>query len=73
MTEIVRQAAAQRFIPLCRGTVPLMGHSLARATLGLVGQPQLQKGGDATLTPYMDRRPRQQVTQAEGGATAVAG
>ena len=29
--------------PLFRGTVPLMGHSLASATTGLVGQPQLQK------------------------------
>merc|ERR1712216_545587 len=26
-----------------RGTIPLMGHSLASATLGLVGQPRLQK------------------------------
>mmetsp|Transcript_53200 Transcript_53200/g.159254 ORF Transcript_53200/g.159254 Transcript_53200/m.159254 type:complete len:317 (-) Transcript_53200:286-1236(-) len=41
--EIIREAAAQRFAPLFRGTVPLMGHSLASATLGLVGQPRLQK------------------------------
>jgi len=34
---------AQHFRPLFRGTVPLMGHSLASATLGLVGQPKLQK------------------------------
>ena len=41
--EILRESAAQRFVPLFRGTVPLMGHSLASATLGLVGQPRLQK------------------------------
>jgi len=41
--EILRESAAQHFRPLFRGTVPLMGHSLASATLGLVGQPKLQK------------------------------
>jgi hypothetical protein len=41
--EIMREAAAKNFQPLFRGTVPLMGHSLASATTGLVGQPQLQK------------------------------
>lgn len=41
--EIVRESAAQNFKPLFRGTVPLMGHSLASALLGLVGQPKLQK------------------------------
>jgi len=41
--EIMREAAAQYFIPLFRGTVPLMGHSMASAILGLVGQPKLQK------------------------------
>jgi len=41
--EILRESAAQNFRPLFRGTVPLMGHSLASATLGLVGQPRLQK------------------------------
>jgi len=41
--EILRESAAQRFTPLFRGTVPLMGHSLASAVLGLVGQPKLQK------------------------------
>ena len=41
--EILRESAQQRFKPLFRGTVPLMGHSLASATLGLVGQPRLQK------------------------------
>jgi len=43
VTEILKESAAQNFKPLFRGTVPLMGHSLASATLGLVGQPKLQK------------------------------
>ena len=41
--EIVREAAAKNYRPLFRGTVPLMGHSLASATTGLVGQPQLEQ------------------------------
>lgn len=41
--EIIKESAAHRFAPLFRGTIPLMGHSLASATLGLVGQPRLQK------------------------------
>ena len=32
------------FTPLFRGTVPLMGHSLASATLGLVGSPGSRNG-----------------------------
>jgi hypothetical protein len=43
IAEILREAAAKNFAPLFRGTVPLMGHSLASAMLGLVGQPRLQK------------------------------
>merc|ERR1719276_592330 len=43
ISEILRESAAKKFRPLFRGTVPLMGHSLASATLGLVGQPRLQK------------------------------
>lgn len=43
LMEIFRESAAKNFKPLFRGTVPLMGHSLASATLGLVGQPRLQK------------------------------
>jgi hypothetical protein len=43
LVEIMREAAAKNFAPLFRGTVPLMGHSLASAVLGLVGQPRLQK------------------------------
>ena len=41
--DILRESAKQNFRPLFRGTVPLMGHSLASATTGLVGQPQIQK------------------------------
>jgi len=41
--EILRESASQKFRPLFRGTIPLMGHSLASATTGLVGQPELQK------------------------------
>lgn len=41
--EILREAKAKQFKPLFRGTFPLMGHSLASATTGLVGQPKLQK------------------------------
>lgn len=41
--DIIKESAAKNFRPLFRGTVPLMGHSLASATLGLVGQPKLQK------------------------------
>lgn len=41
--EILKEAREQNFRPLLRGTIPLMGHSLVSATLGLVGQPKLQK------------------------------
>lgn len=41
--EILRENAAKNYRPLFRGTIPLMGHFLASATTGLVGQPQLQK------------------------------
>lgn len=43
ISEIMKESAAQKFAPLFRGTIPLMGHSLASALLGLVGQPRLQK------------------------------
>lgn len=43
MSEIFAEAREKNFKPLFRGTVPLMGHSLASAILGLVGQPKLQK------------------------------
>lgn len=38
--EILREASTKYFMPLFRGTIPLMGHSLASAILGLVGQPR---------------------------------
>jgi hypothetical protein len=43
VVDIIKEAQTQQFKPLFRGTVPLMGHSIASATTGLVGQPQLQK------------------------------
>merc|ERR1712100_400560 len=43
LLEILKESASKNFAPLFRGTVPLMGHSLASALLGLVGQPKLQK------------------------------
>merc|ERR1711965_353515 len=43
IVEILKESAEKNFKPLFRGTVPLMGHSLASAILGLVGQPKLQK------------------------------
>lgn len=43
LMEIMKEAREKNFRPLFRGTVPLMGHSLASAILGLVGQPKLQK------------------------------
>ena len=41
--DILKESAAKNFAPLFRGTIPLMGHSLASALLGLVGQPRLQR------------------------------
>ena len=43
LMEIIKESAEKNYKPLFRGTVPLMGHSLASAILGLVGQPKLQK------------------------------
>jgi hypothetical protein len=43
IVDILKESAAKNFKPLFRGTLPLMGHSLASATTGLVGQPQLRK------------------------------
>lgn len=47
--EILKESQAKNFRPLFRGTIPLMGHSLASATTGLVGQPQLKKWVDKQL------------------------
>jgi len=41
--DILYECSLKKYKPLFRGTVPLMGHSFASATTGLVGQPQLQK------------------------------
>lgn len=41
--EIFKESSNKNYRPLFRGTVPLMGHSFVSATLGLVGQPKLQK------------------------------
>lgn len=43
ITSIIKHSSYYNYKPLFRGTIPLMGHSLASATTGLVGQPQLQK------------------------------
>jgi len=41
--DIIKESSKKKYKPLFRGTIPLMGHSLASATTGLVGQPRLQK------------------------------
>jgi hypothetical protein len=41
--EILKEGREKNFKPFFRGTVPLMGHSMISALLGLVGQPKLQK------------------------------
>ena len=41
--DILTESSAQNYKPLFRGTIPLIGHSMISALLGLVGQPQLQK------------------------------
>ena len=41
--DILKESRLKNYKPLFRGTFPLMGHSMASATTGLVGQPQLQK------------------------------
>lgn len=47
--EILKESQVKNFRPLFRGTIPLMGHSLASATTGLVGQPKLKKWVDRQL------------------------
>ena len=41
--NILIESKTEGYKPLFRGTIPLMGHSFISATLGLVGQPKLQK------------------------------
>jgi hypothetical protein len=48
--EILREARQFSYKPLFRGTTPLIGHSIASATTGLVGQPKLQKYIQKKLT-----------------------
>lgn len=43
MSSIIKEAEKYNFKPLFRGTTPLIAHSAASATTGLVGQPKLQK------------------------------
>jgi hypothetical protein len=43
MILIIKESAQYNFKPLFRGTTPLIAHSAASATTGLVGQPKLQK------------------------------
>lgn len=43
MITIIKESAQFNFKPLFRGTTPLIAHSAASATTGLVGQPKLQK------------------------------
>lgn len=43
IVSILKESSKTNYKPLFRGTIPLMGHSLASATTGLVGQPELQK------------------------------
>ena len=56
--DILKESAAKKFAPLFRGTVPLMGHSLASALLGLVGQPKLQRCVLAATMSYLAGRCR---------------
>jgi hypothetical protein len=50
--DILKESSQQNFKPLFRGTIPLVGHSLASATTGLVGQPQLEKWIRAELAAH---------------------
>lgn len=43
MLLIIKESAKYNYKPLFRGTTPLIAHSAASATTGLVGQPKLQK------------------------------
>jgi hypothetical protein len=43
MTAIIKESSQYNYKPLFRGTTPLIAHSAASATTGLIGQPKLQK------------------------------
>ncbi len=48
--EILKESAHDNFRPLMRGTIPLVAHSFVSATLGLVGQPRLQRSIEEKLS-----------------------
>jgi hypothetical protein len=48
--EILSEASRYGYRPLFRGTTPLIGHSAASASTGLIGQPKLQKYIQAYLS-----------------------
>jgi hypothetical protein len=54
MLSILREASQYNLKPLFRGTTPLIAHSAASATTGLVGQPKLQKYFQAKLSRESD-------------------
>ena len=41
--SIIKESSNYNYRPLFRGTIPLIAHSAASATTGLIGQPKLQK------------------------------
>jgi hypothetical protein len=43
ITEILKESKLKNYKPLFRGIIPLTCHSIISASLGLVGQPKLQK------------------------------
>lgn len=55
MSSILKESAQYNFKPLFRGTTPLIAHSAASATTGLVGQPKLQKAIQTKLSGYGDQ------------------
>jgi len=50
MSSIIKESAKYNYKPLFRGTTPLIAHSAASASTGLVGQPKLQKAIQAKLS-----------------------
>lgn len=50
ISEILNESSKYGYKPLFRGTIPLIGHSAASATTGLIGQPKLQKYIQQKLT-----------------------
>jgi hypothetical protein len=50
MMSIIKEASKYNYKPLFRGTTPLIAHSAASASTGLIGQPKLQKLIQAKLS-----------------------